>query len=73
MKTKGGKPTGLLVDETSWSFDCSSQEGWDPYSKKENMNNPNVGVLYLMIYCDDDPQEATYFMGRFFREEPGTS
>lgn len=72
LKSAKGKPTGLMVDETSWSYDCTDQTGWDRYDKKNNVNNPNVGVLYLMLYCDADPDEPTYFMGRFFREEPGS-
>ena len=73
LKSKNGKPTGRLVDEAPWSFDCTSQPGWDPYNKHKNMTNPNVGVLFCMIFCDADPDEATYFLGRFFREEPGTA
>jgi hypothetical protein len=73
LKSAGDNPTGKLVDESPWSFDCSNQPDFDPYDKKRNMNNPNVGVLYCMIFCDDDTDEPTYFMGRLFREEPGAS
>jgi hypothetical protein len=31
------------------------------------------GMLFVMIYCDDQYDESVYFMGRFIRQEPGQS
>jgi len=78
LYSKGGEKTGQLRDETPWSFDTTNQANkeWDHYNPEENRKKQRdgiIGMLYVMIFCDDDPDEDTYFMGRIFREEPGTS
>ena len=30
-------------------------------------------MLFVQIYCDEQGDEPVYFLGRFYREEPGTS
>lgn len=68
--SSGNGKTGLLVDETSWSFDTSSQPGFDKYNAANVASNPTAGFMYVMIYCDDSGSD-TYFMGRLWRTEPG--
>ena len=71
---EGDDPTGLLSDESTWSFDLtqSGASSFDPYSPKGNLVNPMAGNLYAMFYCDAQQDQAVYFLGRMFRVEPGT-
>lgn len=68
LASKGGNPTGMLVDETSWSFSTEGDTGFNPYSKAETAKNPEAGHAYAMIYCDDtfDTEEPIHFLGRFW-------
>ena len=74
--TKGAMPTGKLVDETTWSWDTADDSKLDPYDRSENKDNTDAGKIYVMIYCDDHkrvaPGEPVFFLGRLFRQEPGT-
>jgi hypothetical protein len=69
----GGTATGLLVDESVWPFDTTQQgkDFFDPYSKKSLQPN-HAGLIYAMIYCDQQGANDVYFLGRMFRVEPGT-
>jgi hypothetical protein len=71
---EGGEPTGLLVDTTTWSFDVTqfSAQQFDPYSAANDQKNPLLGFIYAMIYCDAQTEDV-YFLGRIFRQPPGTS
>ena len=64
--------TGKLVDEQAWSFDTTSDPSFDKYSVSRTRSNKMSGMLYVMIYCDDQGTEPVYFLGRLFRQEPGT-
>lgn len=70
----GGVPTGLLVDESQWSFDTTSFDSanFDPYSATANLTNPLAGMIYAMIWCDQQANQEVFFAGRMFRVEPGT-
>jgi hypothetical protein len=39
----------------------------------QNVNEEYAGMLFVMIYCDDQLSESVYFQGRFIRNEPGQS
>lgn len=73
--SKGASATGLLSDETSWSWDLSAT--LDPHNAKNPTNGPygasSAGMLYLEIYCEDQGDEPVYFLGRAYRSEPGAS
>jgi hypothetical protein len=66
-----GSPTGLLVDESPISFDFTNiPNGVSIYdTPATNQASPNRVMAYLMVYCDADPYEPTYFLGRMFRQE----
>lgn len=67
--SRGADRTGLLIDEATWSWDLTRL-----LNPNDRTDQPkDAGMLYIMIYCDDDSTDQTYFMGRFFRQEPGTS
>lgn len=71
LKSAGGHLTGMLVDETSWTFDTSGVAGFDTYSVKNNAKNKTAGMLYAMFF-QDAVQEA-YFIGRLWRKPPGAN
>jgi hypothetical protein len=68
--SRGGTRTGMLTDETSWSWDLSRN-----FAQTE-VDAPPIhewgGHLFINIYCDEQGDEPVFFMGRLFREEPGT-
>jgi hypothetical protein len=68
--SRGAARTGLLEDDTSWAWDLSNT--LDLLSPENNANMEYAGMLFVMIYCDEQGPEPVYFMGRFFRAEPGT-
>lgn len=62
------KPTGLLVDETGFSFDMSQYENFLLSANGTNtlLEHANCTVL---VFCESETD--TYFLGRLFRKEPG--
>jgi hypothetical protein len=70
----GSEATGLLVDESTWSFDVTGVSGayFDPYQAESNLTNTRAGQIYAMIYCDARAagQSEVFFLGRIFRAEP---
>ena len=68
--SRGGTRTGLLQDESTWSWDLSKN-----FSQTE-VDAPPLhdwgGHLFVNIYCDEQGDEPVFFLGRLFREEPGT-
>lgn len=70
---QGDAATGLLVDETQWSWDVTSVGDalWDPYSLERNLSSPKVGSIYAMIFCEAQKTQEVFFAGRMFRVEPG--
>ena len=71
--SSGDRPTGLLVDESTWAFDTTTTGDayWDPYNVERNLTNTRSGKVYAMIYCDAQSTGEVYFVGRMFRAEPG--
>lgn len=69
------KPTGLLVDESGFSWDLTDAAyNVDPQkTADENLKSPNRADLYVMVYCDAQSAQDVYFLGRVFRKEPGTA
>jgi hypothetical protein len=70
-KTRGADPTGLLRDETNWSYDknqfINKMEG---DSREGNLED---AMSTVMVYCDDQGDEPVFFQGRMYRQEPGAS
>ncbi len=71
-ETDGDHPTGMLVDESDWSFDNtrSENQNWNPYLKLGAKQKESAISLYVMLYAEHT--EPVYFMGRLYRTEPGT-
>ena len=71
--SRGAARTGLLEDTTGWSWNLDESDHIN-LDKPAEMDPKNyVGMLFVMIYCDDQDDESVYFMGRFIRQEPGQS
>ena len=69
--SKGAERTGLLEDTTPWSWGLSDLLSKD--DKSANIEQEFAGMLFVMIYCDDQGDDPVFFMGRFVRMEPGQS
>lgn len=69
--SRGATRTGLLEDESQWSWDLS--ETLDKVDPENNANEEYSGMLFVEIYCDDQGNQPVFFMGRFQRQEPGQS
>lgn len=73
--SKGATATGKLEDATTWSWDLSNT--LDPHNAKKPTQGPYgtsvAGMLYAMLYCEDQGDLPVYFLGRCLRQEPGAS
>lgn len=74
-ESDGAPVTGELVDEGTWDFDCSQNGPGAQYFQSPNVPGYRLEssdiTLYAMIYAEYT--EPLYFMGRLFRQNPGTS
>lgn len=66
-----GQKTGLLVDESTWSFDTTQDPDFDKYSVPNTRDATTTGLLYGMVYVDYHGNKPVYLMGRLWRSEPG--
>ena len=75
LQTEGGEPTGLLVDESSWAFDTTNDPNFQQRPDENFTQDANSGLLFFMIYAESAVAagKPVYFLGRCFRQEPGTS
>lgn len=74
LQTEGGKPTGMLVDESTWTFSTTQDPNFQQRPNKSFPQNLNAGLLFVMIYGESIiPKQPVYFLGRCFRQEPGSS
>jgi hypothetical protein len=74
LASRGAPKTGMLHDEQPWRFDTTQDKNFDAQDPNMRPQKFGVGNLYVMIYCDDWPDSYSgpiFFMGRFFRQEPG--
>lgn len=69
--SRGAARSGLLEDTTAWNWDLSDL--LDLQSPENNAIEEYSGMLFVQIYCDEQGDEPVYFLGRLFRQEPGTS
>ena len=71
----GASPTGLLRDETSFSWDLTQLDGGVSPQEPAALNTADVGraSVYVLIYCDEQLSQDVYFIGRVYRQEPGST
>jgi hypothetical protein len=69
-----GHPTGMMVDETSWDFNTSTDQNFQQRPTKNFPQNSTAGIMFVMIYAEAlHLNQPVYFLGRCFRQEPGTT
>ena len=66
----GGAATGMLMDDAQWQFDMLQNPDFDPNLALGKKEPTSAIQVYVMIYAHTS-QDA-YFLGRFYRQEPGT-
>lgn len=66
----GAEPTGVLVDDAAWAFDMLKNPDFDPNLALGKKEPTSAITAYVMIYAK--ASEDAYFLGRFYRQEPGT-
>lgn len=70
-KSTGSPLTGLLVDETSWSFDNTDDPDFEKNPAPGYVQLEAALTLYAMFYAEHN--DVVYITGRLFRTEPGTT
>ena len=68
----GAARTGKLEDTTAWSFDTETSSNLNLIDPTTNATLEYAGMLFVNIFCDEQGDQPVYFLGRFFRQEPGT-
>ena len=67
--SKGADRTGLLQDDATWTWDLS---GVSVSLTPGNVPQPHYeGMLFVMIYCDDQDDRTVYFQGKLTVTNPG--
>jgi hypothetical protein len=69
-KSRGAQRTGLFQDDATWDFNLNSTGLINTSDPIQNEYQEYAGMLFVMIYCDDQDDEPVYFMGRFIRTDP---
>ena len=71
LNAADSEATGLLVDEGTFTFDFRNLgAGVSVYdTPAKNQQTPTRVQAHVMIYCDADPAEPTFFLGRLWRQE----
>lgn len=76
------KATGLLIDESSWTFDCTNNGVFDPNLSAGQTQPQGAVAIYAMFYANtgvdslENPsavsKRAVYFGGRLYRQAPSS-
>jgi hypothetical protein len=69
-KTNGDQPTGLLIDETGWSFDQTQNLDFDQNPDPGYTQPESSITAYVAFYAEY--HDWVYVYGRLYRKEPGT-
>jgi hypothetical protein len=67
----GAPPTGLFVDDASWSFDNTNNPNYNKLAKPGQRQKASAITIYAMFYCEHP--SPVYFHGRLYRQNPGVS
>lgn len=69
---QGFLPTGMLADEGVFEIDTTRFDSeFNPFQPRQR--NPKTGFIYVMVYCDQQGNRPVHFMGRMYRQEPGST
>lgn len=65
----GHPPSGIMVDDGSWSYDLSSYRTYFGGSYNPKMFSITDVQIFLELYCEHP--SPVWFIGRLFRQNPG--
>ena len=71
-KPFGDPVSGQLVDEGNFAFNLIENTK-EISTQEKGHNQSDAGYIYCMIYCDGQAAGSVFFVGRMFRNEPGTT
>jgi len=70
LYTTGAQKTGTLIDQDSWSYNtetyASGVNAVNYQQPAANAGEQQFGIVYAMIYCDDNAETPVYFLGRMW-------
>jgi len=69
-KTNGDPATGLLIDETGWSFDQTRNQNFDQNPSRGQKEPESAITAYVAFYAEY--HDWVYAFGRIYRKEPGS-
>ena len=69
-KSDGAAPNGLLVDESSWSFDSMGNPNFFRDARPGQTIPPSVVTIFGAVYAEHTT--PIYIAGRLYRAEPGS-
>ena len=66
-------PTGILVDESGWSWSMVTNPNFNPYPREGQVQPDNARQLYFSVYAESFGAGSVdaYFICRVIRKEPG--
>lgn len=70
-ETDGASPSGLFVDDASWSYDNTNNPNYNRLAKPGQRQTASAITIYAMFYCEYT--SSVYIQGRLFRQNPGVS
>lgn len=70
-ESDGTKPTGLLFDDSTWTFDNTGNGKFILHPKPGQRQTASAITLYAQFYCEYS--QPVYFMGRLYIQNLGSS
>lgn len=65
----GNTPTGLLEDDSTWTFDCTNNPNYNKQAKAGQKQPQSALTIYAAFYAEYT--EPVYFQGRLYRQPQG--
>jgi len=70
-KSDGHVLTGQLIDDSTWTFDFSSNPEFETWAAAGTKQPDSSFTGYAAFYCEWT--EPVYFIGRIYRQDQGTA
>lgn len=70
LETAGDSPTGLLTDDSTWTFDNTNNPNYNKEAPAGQAQAASAITIYAMFYAEYS--EPVYFQGRLFKQPQGT-
>lgn len=71
--TDDDQPTGKLVDDSTWDFDCTNNKDFNRYAKpgKNGKYHQQASAISVWVAIYAEYTHDLFFRGRFFRQSQG--